>query len=175
MGKEIQVKTNEGLIRIFEYALQQEETGKSFFQTSLNRIGWGAALSAFGKLIQEEEKHILFINNILERLRRGEDEGSVIGKVEDLPPTDYFDERARKEFLQQLLLETMIPDVTVFNVAWLIEKDLSEFYERMASQVQGSPREALQMLSDWERRHERFFREYRDRLLDEYSKMPWGG
>lgn len=165
----------EGLIRIFEYALHQEETGKSFFETSLRRLGWGAALSAFTRLIQEEDKHILFINNILERLRQGDTGGDIIGKVEDLPATDYFDERARKEFLDQMLIETMIPDVTVFNVAWLIEKDLSEFYERMANQVQGSASEALQTLSDWERRHERFFREYRDKLLEEYSKMPWGG
>lgn len=167
--------TGGGLIRIFEYALQQEETGKSFFETSLHRLGWGAALSAFTSLIQEEEKHIIFIKGILERLRQGEDEGFVIGKVEDLPATDYFDERARKEFLGQMLIETMIPDVTVFNVAWLIEKDLSEFYERMAGQVKGSAGEALQMLADWEKRHELFFREYRGRLVEEYSKMPWGG
>ena len=52
------------LIKIFEYALQQEETGKSFFQNSLQRMGMGAAISAFKRLIQEEEHHILFIKNI---------------------------------------------------------------------------------------------------------------
>jgi hypothetical protein len=31
------------------------------------------------------------------------------------------------------------------------------------------------MLSNWEKEHERFFREYRDKLSETYSKMPWGG
>jgi len=87
----------------------------------------------------------------------------------------FLYERAKKESLKQMLLETMVPDVTVFNVAWLIEKDLSEFYEKMANRTEGRPSEALHMLAEWERGHERFFRDYRDRLLEEYSKMPWGG
>ena len=63
--------TNQDLIKIFEYALHQEETGKSFFQTSLNRMGWGAALSAFNQLIKEEEYHIAFIKRMLEGLKKG--------------------------------------------------------------------------------------------------------
>ncbi|MBW2640151.1 MAG: hypothetical protein JRE10_08310 [Deltaproteobacteria bacterium] len=69
----------------------------------------------------------------------------------------------------------MIPDVTVFNTAWLIEKDLSEFYGKMAELTKGKARDALLMLSSWEKSHENFFREYRDKLTDVYSKMPWGG
>ena len=30
---------------------------------------------------------------------------------------------------------SMVPDVTVFNTAWLIEKDISEFYARMAGTI----------------------------------------
>ena len=69
----------------------------------------------------------------------------------------------------------MVPEVTIFNTAWLIEKDLSEFYEKMSNQSQGEAKEALNMLSRWEKQHERFFREYRNRISEIYSKMPWGG
>ena len=31
------------------------------------------------------------------------------------------------------------------------------------------------MLSNWEKQHEKFFREFRDRFHNIYSKMPWGG
>ena len=31
------------------------------------------------------------------------------------------------------------------------------------------------MSSNWEKKHQKFFREYRDRFQDIYSKMPWGG
>jgi len=167
--------TNPHLIKIFEYALNQEETGKSFFQTSLERMGWGAAIAAFKQLIREEEYHIAFIKIILEDLKQGNaDPGSIGGEVE-FKPTHFFDERAKSEFLRECLEGSMVPDVTVFNTAWLIEKDLSEFYEKMANQTTGKAKEALTMLSQWEKGHELFFREFRDKLTEVYSKMPWGG
>ena len=166
---------DKGLIRIFEYALQQEETGKSFFQNSLQRMGWGAAVSAFKQLIKEEEQHIHFIKGILGNLKEGRSVDLPNEKDMLLEPTNYFDERAKSEFLQRCLESSMVPEVTIFNTAWLIEKDLSEFYQKMANQAQGKAKEALQMLSHWEKRHEKFFREYRDKFHDTYSKMPWGG
>jgi hypothetical protein len=166
---------NEKLIKIFEYALNQEETGKSFFQHSLKRLGMGAAVSAFKRLIQEEEKHILFIRRILSDLKEGNEIELLTDKDMALVPTNYFDERARSEFLQQCVEGSMVPDVSVFNTAWLIEKDLSEFYERMASSTEGKAKEALMRLSRWEKGHELFFRKYRDKLSETYSKMPWGG
>jgi rubrerythrin len=166
---------NEKLIKVFEYALNQEETGKGFFQFSLQRMGVGAAVSAFKRLIAEEEKHIQFINNILNNLKQGEEFEPEQLKEVVMEPTNYFDERARKEFLEQCVEGSMIPDVTVFSTAWLIEKDLSEFYEKMAGQTEGRARDALRMLSNWEKVHEKFFREYRDKLSDVYAHMPWGG
>ena len=167
--------THDKLIKIFEYALQQEETGKSFFQDSLQKMGVGAAISAFKQLIQEEEHHILFIKNILEGLRKRKPIELSVGKDLAIEPTNYFDERAKSEFLQQCLEGSMVQEVTIFNTAWLIEKDLSEFYEKMSKQTEGKAKEALQMLSAWEKEHERFFREYRDKFSETYSKMPWGG
>jgi rubrerythrin len=169
------MSVHERLIKIFEYALNQEETGKRFFQHSLKRMGVGAAVSAFKRLIEEEEKHILFIKGILANLREKGEIELPSEKEVALQPTNYFDTRARSEFLQQCVEGSMVPDVTVFNTAWLIERDLSEFYEKMADSTQGKAREALEMLSTWEKSHERFFREYRDKLSDTYSKMPWGG
>ncbi len=163
------------LIKIFEYALNQEETGKSFFEASLRRMGVGAAVEAFKRLIKEEESHIRFISRILEGLKKGEDFGveQIQGVV--LEPTNYFDQRAKQEFLEQCVEGSMVPDITVFNTAWLIEKDLSEFYKNMAEKTSGAARDALLMLSKWEKGHEEFFRQYRDKLQEVYSKMPWGG
>ena len=169
------MSTNDNLIKIFEYALNQEHTGLSFFQNSLKRMGVGAAVSAFEKLIEEERKHIEFITNILESLKTGEEIQAIEPQGVDLHPTDFFDARAESEFLQQCIDGSMVPDVTVFNTAWLIEKDLSEFYEKMAEQVQGKAKEALTMLAKWEKSHEQFFKAYRDKLHETYANMPWGG
>lgn len=169
------MKRQTQLIKIFEYALNQEETGKSFFQVSMQRMGIGAAIGAFKRLVQEEEKHIQFITEILKGLKEGSDIDLTRIRELALEPTDYFDDRGRSEFLQQCIEGSMVPDVTVFNTAWLIEKDISEFYSRMADQTEGHAREALLMLARWEKGHEIFFKEYRDKLSDVYAKMPWGG
>jgi rubrerythrin len=167
--------TNQNLIKIFEYALQQEETGKSFFETSLQRMGWGAAVAAFKQLVREEEQHILFIRNILEDLRKGGSDALKIGK--DIVPqrTDFFDIQKKGGEMEQVFYESMVPDVTVFSVAWLIEKDLSEYYEQMAAKTDGKAKKALAMLADWEKGHERYFREYRRKLTEIYARIPWGG
>ncbi|WP_052316100.1 hypothetical protein [Desulfomonile tiedjei] len=69
----------------------------------------------------------------------------------------------------------MVPNVTVFYTAWLIERDLSEFYGRMAEKTDGKARQALELLARWEQEHERFFRQFRDKLSEVYANMPWGG
>ena len=166
---------NAKLIRIFEYALNQEKTGLSFFESSTERMGIGSAVGAFERLIEEEKQHIAFITGILEKLRRDGEVEAAPAEGDGLAATDYFDERAKKEFMEQCVTESMVPDVTVFNTAWLIEKDLSEFYAGMAQKTSGKARKALEMLAGWETRHERFFREYRDKLTEIYSEMPWGG
>lgn len=165
----------ERLIKIFEYALNQEETGKAFFLNSRQRLGVGAAISAFERLIQEEEKHIEFLHRLIANVKAGKKIG--LADVEEvvLKPVDYFDARARSEFLQQCVEGSMVPDVTVFNLAWLIEKDLSEFYQAMAQKTEGEAKLALSMLADWESSHEKFFRQFRDALSETYARMPWGG
>jgi len=147
----------------------------SFFRASIDRMGFGAAIDAFKKLIGEEQRHIDFINRILESLKEKDMVEIPDSKDVAIRETDFFDDRAESEFLEQCIEGSMVPDVTVFNTAWLIEKDLSEFYEKMASQTEGKAKEALEMLSRWEKSHEIFFRKYRDKLSDMYAQMPWGG
>jgi rubrerythrin len=165
----------EALIKIFEYALNQEETGKAFFQTSLSRLGVGSAVSAFERLIREEEKHIEFLHRLIDNIKAGMKISLTDVDEIVLKPVDYFDARARSEFLQSCVEGAMVPDVTVFNLAWLIEKDLSEFYQTMAAKTEGEAKLALAMLADWESSHEKFFRQFRDTLSETYARMPWGG
>ena len=92
---------NQNLIRIFEYALNQEKTGLSFFETSLQRMDMGDAVSAFNRIIEEEKHHIAYISSILKNLKQGSEIELPDQDEVALEPTNYFDERARKEFLDQ--------------------------------------------------------------------------
>lgn len=169
------MSVQENLIKVFEYALNQEKTGMSFFESSIDRMGIGEAKSAFRTLIGEEEKHIRFISGVLDKLKGGGEIDGEQVKAVTIEPTNYFDQRSKAEFIEQCIQGSMIPDVTVFNVAWLIEKDLSEFYKNAAGQTEGEASKAFRMLSEWEETHERFFKQFRDRLTATYSNMPWGG
>jgi rubrerythrin len=156
--------------KIYEYALQREEEGYRFFNNSAVNASHAAAAQVFSKLAEEELRHIVFIKNLINH----EGNTAATGGAE-LQGEGWFEERARKEFLDQTLIESMIPDVAVLRTAFLIERDLSEFYEKAAAQTEGRDKAALSQLARWERGHEAFFKELHDRIFEEYTQMPWGG
>jgi len=164
------------LASVFDYALNQEQTGIAFFTAAMDRIGAASAKTAFQKLIKEENQHVAYLQGLVADLAK---EGRIADKVArslTLPTSNFFTERSKSELLDQCLEQSMIPDVTVFNTAWLIEKDLSEFYGQMAGKVQDpAAKGALQMLSKWEHGHELFFLDFRRALDEHYGRMPWGG
>jgi rubrerythrin len=69
----------------------------------------------------------------------------------------------------------MVPDVAVLRVAWLIERDIAEFYEANAARATGEAQQALASLARWERGHEALFKTVHDKVEAHYASMPWGG
>jgi rubrerythrin len=158
--------------RIYEYALQREREGKDFFQRNAERMSHAAAAEIFRKLADEEQRHIEFVQGLLETLGSGQ---SVPETKIELKQEDLFAQRAELEKLDQTTLESMVPDLTVLRMAYLIERDFAEFYEMAAQKVEGNASDALTMLAHWERGHELLFKDIHDKLLEEYMNMPWGG
>lgn len=160
------------LQRIYEYALQREHEGKNFFQTNAERMSHAAAAGIFRRLAEEEQKHIEFIERLLQSLDSGDLE---ISPTMQLAEDDRFTKRAESEMLDQTVIESMIPDVAVLRMAYLIERDFADFYEMSAAKAEGEAQKALTALARWERGHERLFKELHDRVFEEYARMPWGG
>ncbi len=158
--------------RVYEYALQREREGMDFFQRNAERMSHAAAVEIFHKLAAEEQKHIEFIQGLLKALEGGQ---SALETGIELEQEDFFSQRAELERLDQTTLESMVPDLTVLRMAYLIERDFAEFYETAAQKVGGEASEALMMLARWERGHEQLFKDIHDKLLEEYMNMPWGG
>ena len=157
------------LQKIYEYALQREQEGYRFFKENADKAAHAAAAGAFKRLADEELKHIAFIKGLM---KDGEESGA---SDAELTGDSWFEDRAQEEFLDQTLIESMIPDVAVLRTAYLIEHDLSEFYEKAASQSTGKAQAAFAQLAKWERSHEAFFKELHDKVFQEYTEMPWGG
>lgn len=162
---------NENLIRIFEYALNQERAGKGFFEDSMRRMATGTAKSVFRRLVAEEEKHIDMLNRILQGLRGGPDLEKTDAKPPKMDKIKFLDKKEKSQFLKECTLDTGLPDACIFNTAYLIEKDLAEFYGAMAEKTSGEAGKALLMLSRWEESHARFFKEFKDRLTQVFAKI----
>ena len=158
--------------KIYQYALSREYEGKRFFEENANRLSHAAAVNAFQQLVEEEQKHINFIQNqlaLLEGLPGDSDYGLALEQA------GFFSQRAQSEFIDQSVAEAMVPDLPVLRMAYLIERDFAEFYESSANQAEGDAKRVLAMLSQWERGPERLFKYFYDKAFEEYSNMPWGG
>ncbi len=158
--------------RIYEYALQREHEGKRFFESNAQRMAHAAAAGIFQRLAEEEQKHIEFIEKALQKVETGE---AGPQPAVELEPGERFAQRAESEMLDQTVIESMIPDVAVLRMAYLIERDFAEFYEMAASKATGEAQAALESLAHWERVHEQLFKDLHDRVFEEYAGMPWGG
>jgi rubrerythrin len=160
--------------KIYEYALQREHEGKNFFQQNAGRFSHAAVSDVFEKMAEEEQAHITFIENLIAKLDMGEAVDTQPGT--ELEESGFFSQRADTEMLDQAVIESMVPDLTVLRMAYLIERDFAEFYEMAAKNADDETAAlTLQMLARWERGHERLFKGMHDTAFQEYAGMPWGG
>lgn len=161
------------LRKVYEYALKREVEGRDFFETHARESGHAAAQGVFRRLAAEETQHIAYVERLLADLDLGAD--AAVEGTSDLQDEGFFADRAAGEMLDQSVIESMVPDVAVLRVAYLIERDIAEFYTTAAQDAQGEAQQALLRLAKWERGHEQLFEELHDRVYKEYTNMPWGG
>jgi rubrerythrin len=161
------------LRKIYGYALGREHEGKRFFEENASRLTQAAAIDAFRRLAVEEQKHIVYIERQIDAMEIGQTPNPLPDP--ELLPAEFFSDRALSETLDRTVLEAMVPDLPVLRMAYLIERDFSEFYEKAASQADGPARLVLETLAAWERRHEALFRQFHDEAFKLYARMPWGG
>ena len=160
--------------KIYQYALQREREGRDFFRTNAGRFSHAAVSGAFEQLAVEEEKHIVFIQSLIDALHTKGTAGLAVG--EEMDKAGFFSARAENEMLDQTVIEAMVPDLPVLRTAYLIERDFAEFYELSSQRVTDkTAKQSLEMLARWERGHEKLFKAMHDRAFEEYAAMPWGG
>ncbi len=159
--------------KIYEYALQREHEGKRFFEQNAGRLNSATAVGAFKKLAAEEQKHIEFIESQLKSLEKGTFSSVEMGI--EMEKAGFFSQRAASEDIDVTVAEAMVADLPVLRMAYLIERDFSEFYAMAAGTAEGEAKTVLEMLARWERTHEMLFKKMHDRAFEEYAQMPWGG
>jgi len=162
--------------KVLEYALQREYEGKAFFENNAERLNSAAAVGAFKAIAKEEQRHIEFVQAQIDML-----DFKISGKetakksAPELDETEFFAERADNEMIEQTVNEAMVADLPVLRMAYLIERDFSEFYHQAATKAEGDAKVLLDMLARWEAGHERLFKRMHDEAFELYAEMPWGG
>jgi rubrerythrin len=158
------------LEKILEYALEREYEGKRFFIENAERLQNAAARSAFIAIAAEEQKHIDFIAAQIAALNAG-----VTPEAPEPPESAFFADRAESQNIIDTVAESMVADLPVLRMAYLIERDFAEFYQSAANKAEGQAKEILTMLSRWESGHEKLFKQMHDQAFEKYAEMPWGG
>jgi rubrerythrin len=161
------------IAKILGYALEREYEGKRFFTENAGRLQNAAAAGAFKTIAAEEQKHIDFILAQIAALSAGAQAN--LADLPELPQATFFADRADSESIEQTISESMVSDLPVLRMAYLIERDFAEFYDMAARKTDGEAHTVFVMLARWEAGHERLFKRLHDNLFEKYADMPWGG
>lgn len=159
--------------KVLDYALAREHEGFAFFSAQAAKAGHAAVCGVFRTLAAEEQGHIRYLEQLIAGLSGGSAPATAAAGAD--PDRSFFSDRAASELIEQTTAEAMVPDLPALRLAFLIERDLAEFYTAQAQLVDGPAREAFTQLAGWEREHERLFKAIHDRVFAEYANMPWGG
>jgi rubrerythrin len=158
------------ILKVLEYALAREYQGKQFFTDYADRLQNAEAAGAFKTIADEEQKHIDFILTQITAFNKGKGSVGV-----ELPWVRFFTDQAASISIEQIVSESMVADLPVLRMAYLIEHDFAEFYSSQALKTEGEVKQLMEMLAKWESGHERLFKRMHDVLFEKYSDMPWGG
>ena len=162
-------------IKIISLAMEMELYGHNFYKDNAEKSQNLQTQAVFQKLSKIEWGHYEYLKNLLSKYK-GED---VYEKDLTLPKDngeEFFDQRKESENLDQNLEQSMIPDMNVLRMAYLIEEDFRDYYKSMAKKVDdGELKEILENFSSWEDEHANIFKKEYDKLMDQYMNISWGG
>lgn len=165
------MKNYEGVIR---YAMQMELDGYNFFKDNAEKFINPTSKELFLKLAQTEMEHYKYLENQLNSYvenKKFDLSDEVMNREENI-----FEKREESEHIEATLEQSDIPDITILRMAYLIEKDYKEFYQKQAEEATDEDvKKIFEKLSGWEASHEQIFKNEYDRRMKEYMSLPWGG
>lgn len=159
--------------KIIRYAMEMELYGHNFYKENSKKNLSLQTKYIFEKLADVEYEHYEYLKNVLKSYQ-GED---IIDENIEVTKEDIiFEDVKNDQNLDKNLEESMIPDMNVLRMAYLIEEDFREFYKNMAERVEDKKlKEILENFATWEDGHAKLFKDEYDTLMDQYMSMSWGG
>ncbi|MCK9444324.1 MAG: ferritin family protein [Tissierellaceae bacterium] len=159
---------------ILKYAMQMELDGYNFFKENASKMSNPTSEAMFLELAEAEKQHYEYLENQLNYYLENnafDTSPEAMDREEDV-----FANRAESEHIEETLEESMIPDLTILRMAYLIERDFKEFYTEASENAEDENIKAIfKKLANWEEGHERLFKNEYSKRMKEYMNLPWGG
>ena len=145
---------------ILKLAHRMELQGMEFYDEQKGRVKLQLLGELFAFLSDMERGHAAYLQKQLENM--------AAGKTLDALPDDVEMDRYRdimeKQKIEPADLNTDLGDYSIMRMAYLIEKDFAQFYDKSASESKGEIKDLFIRLAKWEREHAKM-------MKDEMSKI----
>ncbi|MDY3005645.1 ferritin family protein [Anaerococcus porci] len=162
-------------IKVINLAMAMELHGYNFYKDNSIKSRNLQTKAIFEKLSKIELEHYEYLEKLLKKYKDGETVSEELNLPEDKGEI-FFEKRKESENLAQNLEQSMIPDMNVLRMAYLIEEDFRDYYDSMSKKVEDEQlREILSNFAGWEDNHAKIFKDEYDRLMDKYMNISWGG
>jgi len=161
-------------VSIIRYAMEMELLGHKFYKENGEKSENPMTKEIFLKLSEVELEHHEYLKSLLKEYETTE---TISDKLE-LPEDEDIIFQARKEGekLDSAMEQSMIPDMNVLRMAYLIEEDFQEYYAKMSEKVEDQKLKEIPLrFAEWEDGHAKLFRSEYDKRMDIYMNMSWGG
>lgn len=138
-------------LKILAYAIKREEEGEKFYNENLKRVNTSVTKKILESLEEMEKEHAELLKARYEALSKT---GQWLPMEEEIKGVDIFKLRLEAEKTSQEDLDSVLSDITILRMAYLIENDLAEFYKKAAANIENSDGKKLfEALSTWEIEH----------------------
>ncbi len=149
---------------ILKLAYTMELQGQDFYQSKINSVGSPRLKRTFEYLSEMEKEHADYIQQQIENITQGK-------SVEKLPDTeeDMFNKVFNNEEVDEGKLDSDFGDYTIIRMAYLIEKDFTEYYDNAAKNHEGELKDMFNTLKKWEQGHTDMMKEHLRNLVKRNS------
>ena len=154
------------VIDIFRIAYQMELRGRDFYQEQSNHVKMPVLKEIFWHLVKMEEGHAEYIKEQIVKIEHSE---SIAPPAQD-NTDNLFIERMTQQKISAADLKNDLGDYSILRMAYLIEKDLAEYYEKSAG-LQGDMKlkSIFDMLAGWEHGHAEMLKKQLEGIIERNS------
>jgi rubrerythrin len=153
-------------IDIFKVAYQMELRGRDFYQQQRDNVKMPMLKEIFWHLVKMEEGHAEYIAGQIAKLEHSESPEPPAQDNTD----NLFIERMTRQKITAADLKNDLGDYSIVRMAYLIEKDFAEYYEKSAGlQGDAALKSIFEMLAGWERGHAEMLKNQLEGIIERNS------